>query len=264
MQPDPTQEQRNRRATSLLFGLEEHFALDPDSPVPLYYQMEQVILDRIAAQGVVGMMLPPEMDLIRIFKVSRATVKKTTDALAARGLIRRRRARGTEIISLGLREDLGRLTGYTEQMARRGLTISTTVLEASLITPTPALRQRLALSPREKVLSIRRLRGTSAVFPIVLLHSHIPARFGIKPEEDFATSLYELLETKYRIPILYADEQISARTAVADEAKLLHITPTSPVLSMERMTYTTHDQPLEHVSAVYRPEHYTFAIRLRR
>lgn len=264
MAADLPNTQRIRRATDLLFGLEEHFALNSESPVPLYYQLEQVIMDRINSQGVVGMMLPPELDLMRIFNVSRATVKKATDILAERGIISRKRAHGTEIISLGVREDLGRLTSYTEQMSRRGLSISTTVLEANLITPTPALRERLKLIPKEKVLSIHRLRGTSAVFPIVLLHSHIPAHYEIAPNEDFSTSLYNLLETKYRLPILYADEQISARPAQPEEAKLLNIKPQDTVLVMERMTYTTHDHPLEHVSAVYRPEHYTFSIRLRR
>jgi DNA-binding GntR family transcriptional regulator len=33
---------------------------------------------------------------------------------------------------------------------------------------------------------------------------------------------------------------------------------------MERVTYPTHDQPLEWVRAVYRPEHYTYTLRLRR
>lgn len=257
-------EDRKRRATNLLFAPTERFALDADAPLPLYHQMERVILDRIAAEDAIGKMLPPEMDLMQIFGVSRATVQKTVDGLAARGMLRRRRARGTEIISLGLREDLGKLTGYTEQMARRGLRVSTQILSAEDVVPPAAIRQRLALEPKERVFSLRRLRGTSKVFPVVLLHSWIPSRFGLDAATDWSGSLYKLLEEKLRIPISYADEEISARGATEEEARLLEIAAGSPVLVMERLTFTTHERPVEFVSAVYRPEHYTFAIRLRR
>ena len=111
---------------------------------------------------------------------------------------------------------------------------------------------------------IRRLRGTSKVFPVVLLHSFVPARLGLGVDADFTGSLYKLIEGRLRVPIVYADEEISARGADEEESKLLGIPAGSPVLVMERLTFTTHEKPIEFVRAVYRPEHYTFALRLRR
>ena len=49
-----------------------------------------------------------------------------------------------------------------------------------------------------------------------------------------------------------------------EEAQLLRINPGEGVLVMERITYTRGDRPLEFVRAVYRPEHYTFSVRLKR
>jgi GntR family transcriptional regulator len=112
-----------------LFKPSERFHLDPNSPVPLYHQMEQIMLDRIESEGAVGRRLPREMDLVKIFGVSRITIKKVTDSLAAKGLIRRQRAIGTHLVSLGVTEELGRLTSYTEQMRARGLKVSTLVLQ---------------------------------------------------------------------------------------------------------------------------------------
>jgi GntR family transcriptional regulator len=251
-------------ATSWLFESSERFRLDHHSPVPLYHQMERIILDRIAAQGAVGWMLPREMDLIDIFGVSRATVKKVTDSLSARGLIQRRRAVGTRIVSLGFSEDLSKLTSYTEQMRRQGLSVSTRVLEAGEHEPAELVRRKLRLGPRERTFCIRRLRGTNEVFPVVLLHSEIPASFGLAGSDDFNGSLYDLLEQRRGIRILYADQDIRADRANAADARLLGIGKDDPVLVMERVTYTTHDQPLEWVRAVYRPEHYTYTLRLRR
>jgi GntR family transcriptional regulator len=248
----------------VLFKATERFRLDASSPIPLYHQMEKIILERIAAKGAVGCRLPREMDLIRIFGVSRATVKKTTDSLAAKGLICRRRAVGTHIVSLGVTEELGRLTSYTEQMAGRGLKVSTELLEAVEHVPSPRVRGKLQLPSGEKTLCIRRLRGTSEVFPIVLLRSEIPARYRIDPAEDFSASLYQLLEQKYRIAIEWAEEQISAGRASTEEAEHLRIAAGDVILVMERVTFTSGNQPLEFVRAVYRPEHYTFSVKLKR
>ena len=209
-------------------------------------------------------MLPREMDLIRIFGVSRATVKKTTDALAAKGLIQRRRSVGTQIIRLGVIEELGRLTSYTEQMAQRGLQVSTEVLDVSERVPEERVRQKLQLPEEAQTLSIRRLRGTSKVFPVVLLRSDIPRSYELSPSDDFHGSLYKVLEQKYRIPIEWAEEEISAAKASPEEAQLLRIDAGEPVLIMERLTFTRGHQPLEFVRALYRPEHYTFSVRLRR
>lgn len=252
------------RVSDALFKPTERFHLDASSPVPLYHQMEKVILDRITTEGAVGRMLPREMDLVKIFGVSRITVKKVTDSLAAKGLIRRQRAVGTHILSLGVTEDLARLTGYTEQMASRGLQVSTELLEVTQHVPTEKVRAKLQLQKGEKTLCIRRLRGTSEVFPVVLLQSEIPVSFGIDPRDGFSGSLYKLLEEKYRIHIEWADEEISAARATAEEATHLRIPVGDVVLVMERQTFTADNRPMEFVRAVYRPEHYTFSVRLKR
>jgi GntR family transcriptional regulator len=247
-----------------LFKPTERFSLDSSSPVPLYHQMEKIILDRIAAERAVGRMLPREMDLVTIFGVSRATVKKTTDALAAKGLIERRRAIGTRIVRLGVTEDLARLTSYTEQMEKKGLGVSTELLGVNHHVPPAKIARKLAMEEGERTLCIRRLRGTSEVFPVVLLRSEIPERLGVGPDEDFKDSLYTILEDKYRIKIAWAEQHIRAGRASREEAQKLYIEPGSTVLVMERVTFDPQDRPVEWVRAVYRPEHYTYAIKLRR
>ena len=253
------------RPLAMLFDPTERFNLDVQSPVPLYHQIEQIILQRIkTAREPIGQRLPPEKGLAEIFGVSRATVKSTLDKLAEKGLIERRRAVGTRVISQELTEDLARLTGYSEEMQRQGLSVSTEVLEARLGPADSHTQERLQLEPGEEVLKIRRLRGTSEFFPVALLCSQIPARFGIDPQEDFHGSLYSILEQRYGKTITAADQEIRAAAAVAEEAEYLQLAPGSSVLVMERITYTTDPRPLELVRAVYRPDRYKYSIRLRR
>ena len=132
-----------------LFRSSERFTLDERSPVPLYHQVEQIILDRIAKAGAIGLKVPREMDLIKIFNVSRATVKKATDSLAATGLIERRRSAGTRIVRLNVTEDLGRLTSFSEQMQSRNLRASTEILGVELHQPEAGVAEALhRLGPR--------------------------------------------------------------------------------------------------------------------
>lgn len=246
-----------------LFSADERFTLDPASPVPLYHQIEKVILDRLAG-GAVGKKLPAEKELMVMFDVSRATARKTYEGLVTKGIIERRRALGTRVIGTGITEDLGRLKSFSEEMRLKGLTICNRLLGTGRHVPDERIADKLDLQPGEETCFIRRLRGSSEVFPIVLLTSEIPAKYGIDPAEDFGGSLYQLIEERHRIPIEWAEEEIKVEKASAEEAAHLGIAPGDGVLVMERTTYTREEKPLEFVRGVYRPEHYTFAIRLRR
>jgi GntR family transcriptional regulator len=247
-----------------LFRTSERFALDASSPVPLYHQMEQVLLDRIARQGAIGRMLPPEKDLMQIFGVSRATVKKTLENLVGKGLVERRRALGTRVVRQEITEDLARLTSYTEEMEKLGLRVSTQLLEVAVRTPDAYACGKLQLAEGEEVLSIKRLRGTSQFFPVVLFNSQVPLSFGVQPDEDFSGSLYRLLEQGHGITIEWAEEEIRAGKASDEEAQLLGVKRGDSVLVMERLTFARGNRPLELVRSVYRPEYYKYSIRLRR
>jgi len=99
---------------------------------------------------------------------------------------------------------------------------------------------------------------------VVILETSIPESFGIDPKEDFSGSLYRLIEEKYQIPIITADQIIEASKATEDQAALLEINPGDSILVMERTTFTTNDIPLEYVIAIYRSDHYKYHIRLNR
>jgi GntR family transcriptional regulator len=247
-----------------LFETSERFYLDANSPVPLYHQMEEIILERIRTREALDRMLPPEKDLMVIFDVSRATVKKTLDNLVAKGLLERRRALGTRVISQEITEDLGLLKSYTEEMASRNLQVRSEVLGVDVHKPDAHVRKHLRLPAGEATLRVRRLRGTSKIFPVVYLVSELPASLGLGPDEDFNASLYKLLEQQHRIPIEWAHEEISAGEASEEEAGLLDLAAGDTVLIMERTTYSRMDRVIEFVRGVYRPDHYKFSIRLKR
>jgi GntR family transcriptional regulator len=254
----------SQKDATFLFDHDERILLDPSSPVPLYHQMEEIIYDRIQGEGTVGRMLPAEKDLMVIFDVSRATVKKTLDNLVNKGLIERRRALGTKVMRQEITEKLARLTSYTEEMEAKNLSVRSNILDVRLHRPSEEVREKLQLAEDAQTLCVRRLRGTNKVYPVVLLQSELSPVLSISPEEDFNGSLYQLIEKKYGARIEWAEEVIRARKADADEARHLEIGEGEPVLAMERLTFTTQNRPIELVTAVYRAEHFKYSIRLGR
>ncbi len=72
--------------------------VDHDAPEPLYEQIAQVIRERIADGTYSVGQMPGETILATEFDVSRPTVRHALDILAAEGLVRAVRGRGTFVI----------------------------------------------------------------------------------------------------------------------------------------------------------------------
>lgn len=248
-----------------VFSRHEQFALDRDSAVPLYQQVKQILCERVSESKMAGRLLPPEPDLASMFGVSRMTVRRALGDLASNGLLTRRKKLGTRVSRQSLlTEDLVRLSSYTEQAAAAGSSTRTRLLGVRLHVPDELTQERLQLSEGEQTLCLERLRGTQELFPVAYLHSEIPARFSIGPEEDFSSSLYHLFERKHNIPVVGAHQTIRAAKASPEQAKLLGVSPGACVLMIEGITFTTGGAPLEFVRGVYRPDRYQFSVYLRR
>ena len=51
--------------------------IDKSTPIPMYFQLKQIILDRITAGELKpGDMIPTELEFIELFDVSRTTVRQ--------------------------------------------------------------------------------------------------------------------------------------------------------------------------------------------
>jgi GntR family transcriptional regulator len=253
-----------RSKDNFALRIEERFTLNPNSPEPLYHQMEQIILSRITTDGTIDKLLPSEAELGSIFGVSRVTVQKALENLTLKGYLERQRGRSTRITRPQFTEDLARLSSYSEEMQGNGLTIRTTLMGVSLHIPDQYTQGQLNTGPHEQTLCLCRLRGTSEVFPIVFFQTEIPARYQIDPADDFSGSLYKLLEEKYHLPIVNAQQTISSAVATTEQAEVLELKRGSSVLVIERQTYTHSGLPLEFSRGVYRPDRYKYSVRLKR
>jgi GntR family transcriptional regulator len=235
-----------------------------DSGVPLYRQVEERMMTRIGESGEPDSLIPTEEELAEIFGVSRITIRKAVEVLVAKGMLGRRRGVGTRILRTRMVEDLGRLRSYTEEVEGEGFKVVTKVLSVQTVVPPKDVRAALRLKRGERALRLQRVRGTNAVFPVVMLESYFPARTGMEEHDDYSRSTYALLTKKHQVPMLWAKQRITAYNASPDEAKLLRVRNGEAVLVFFRTTYSVGDQPIEFVKGVFNPKLYSFSISMQR
>ncbi len=111
-----------------------HAALNPKSRIPLYHQLYDLLDAKIrSGEWKPGDTLPAELRLVDEYAVSRITVRKVLDLLAAEGLILRERGRGTFVTHPQLEHGMDRIVSFTDDMRQRGFLPGTRVLFSGLV-----------------------------------------------------------------------------------------------------------------------------------
>lgn len=235
--------------------------IDRDSAVPLYYQIAQYLRGQISS-GVLapGQAVPTEEAMQLTFKVSRATIRQAIRSLAASGLVRMDRPRGTFVNEPRLVEQLPTLVSFSQEVRRAGMKPSSRLLLAELRQPPEDVRAQLRLASNVEALLISRLRFADAE-PIAVLSSWVPAGLGIRPDDDFAGSLYDLFAERGATP-MYAEQVLDAVNADPQTARLLGVKPRTALLLVTRTTFGAPDMPIEHVVGWYRADRYRYSVRL--
>lgn len=238
--------------------------LDKSSFIPLYFQIQQKLMERIQSGELAeGDLLESEEDLSRRYQVSRMTARQALRGLKDQGYAYSVKGRGTFVSRPKMEKNILHLQGFTEEMRQRGLQPSSQLLEQVTIEADEDLARRLNLQPEDQVLRLTRLRLADGV-PMALETSHIPlGPFRGLERFDFAKrSLYQTLRERFGVRVGWADEVIEALAAGREEARLLTIAPKASLLSITRTVVTSQGIPIEIARSLYRGDRYRAVIRV--
>jgi GntR family transcriptional regulator len=243
---------------------ENHVALDRSSPLPLYYQLRNALLQQIESGSLVpGDMLPAERELIERYGVSRITVRQALSSLMADGLLYRQRGLGTFVRQNRIEQELSSLTGFSEEMLSRGLVPGTKLISAETVTADSALAAKLSIAPGQMALQMIRLRLADGE-PTALDISCVPSDIGERLlKENLEEALYTLLG-RMGIELDWADQAIQAAPADDLTAHHLGVRKGAPVLLMERVVSATDGRVIEYSRTAYRSDRYIYRVRLKR
>jgi GntR family transcriptional regulator len=243
-----------------------HTLIDRDSVVPLYYQIQRNLLDRInSGELKAGDPIPSEQEIAARLGVSRMTARQALKSLCGLGVAYSLRGKGTFVSGIKLEKNFRKVQSFTEEMRGMGHEPSSKVLEFKVISSPPDVTRALCLAPEDPVIHLRRLRLADAV-PMGIEGSYLSHRLcaDILDSFDPQTSLYDFLWRHYALRVTVADETIEAGVATAADARMLRIPHKSPVFVFTRVGYIRHHQPIEYVKSTYRADRYKIVNRLRR
>jgi GntR family transcriptional regulator len=239
-------------------------SLQKDLPVPLYYQLKNILLHGIeSGEWKPDEQLPTESDIAARFGVSKITVRQALRELADMGRIRREQGRGTFVSPPKLQQGPPELTSFSEEMHRRGLGASSRVLEQEVIEATAVVASALQLKKGDSVFRLKRLRLARSA-PMGIQTAHLPAAMvpRLVKQQLKNVSLYEILRTQYDLVPASAHETHSAVLVNKKEARLLQVPPRSPALAAERITFLADGRPLEFVTSIMRGDRYRIVLDL--
>jgi GntR family transcriptional regulator len=239
-------------------------SLDKNGFIPLYYQIQQALIEKIqAGELTVGDCLPSEYELARSYQVSRMTARQALHNLKSRGYALSQKGRGTYVTRPKLEKNIMHLRGFTEDMKRRGMMPSSRLLAQTVLLAKGVLTEQLRVEEGSPVLQIRRLRIADGT-PMALEESHIPLKHypGLERTDFASESLYKVLRDKYGVRAAWADEVLEASPATSEESELLSIPRNAIMLSISRVIMTTTEIPIEVACSRYCGNRYRASIRV--
>ncbi len=240
--------------------------VDRNGIVPLYYQIQQQLFERIRLGELkAGDPIPSEQEISTRLGVSRMTARLAIKSLCELGIVYSEQGKGTFVSGLKLEKNFRQVLSFTEEMERSGRQPRSRVLSFEIVPAEVEVAQALGLKRHEKVIALRRLRIADSV-PMGAECSHVPVRLvpDLMDFFDPSTSLYRILSERYGIQIAIADEIVEAELAQAGDARLLRIREGSPVFAFTRTSYVQQGQPVEYVRSTYRGDRYKIVNRLTR
>lgn len=236
--------------------------IDRTSPVPLYYQLKQILLEKIRkGDWHAGELIPSENQLQDDYDVSRTTVRQTLSELVTEGFLVRQRGRGTFIADPQITYDPTKQVELNEYMREQGVTLRWQLMDMSWVDADESIASTLHCAEDAQVMRIRRLR--LADNRIIGYHiAYLTA--SIAPYVD-----QNLLETGQSLDYLIAHPglrepriQRTLEATIADRLDIdwLDAAPNTPILQVKRVAYGSDNKPIEYLIGRFRGDRFKYQI----
>ncbi len=240
-------------------------------PLPKYHRVYLVLRQQLD-EGRFAEGVPGELALMESFGVSRVTVRRALEQLAAEGLITRHpgratlptRAAASERTTGAIEASETRLTGLLENLVSMGLRTSVDVMSLETLSAPDFVAQALDIPVGDLVQKAVRVRSTREG-PLSRMTTWVPlsvARPFTRRELGKKPILLLLEEAGVRVG--RAEHPLTAVLADAESAQQLDVPIGGPLLAVRRLIYDDKDRPVQWLHGLYRPDRYEYQMQLSR
>lgn len=215
---------------------------------PLYEQIKvQLTQSLIGGVWRPGDVIPSEIELAGRYKVSQGTVRKAIDSLASENILIRRQGKGTYVATHNHDDIKLRFLRLTAANGQKEV-LNNAMVSYKKSKADAHKAAVLQVKAGTTLIEVKRLLTFSGR-PLIYDHIAIPAAsfkgLNAASVENSNGSMYRMYESDYGVRMIRAEERLTAVGATTEVAEALHLDLGSPLLSIERVSYTYGDKPME-------------------
>jgi GntR family transcriptional regulator len=215
---------------------------------PLYDQIKVLITQSlIAGEWRPGDIIPSELELAGIYKVSQGTVRKAIDSLASENILIRRQGKGTYVATHDAEVNKLRFLRLNADSGQKE-TLKNDFISCKKSKANAYVAKILETKASASTMEVKRLLSFSGR-PLIYDHLIIPAApfKGLNSTSIMNSngSMYSMYESQFGIRMIRAEERLKAIGADKEVAEVLGLKVGMPLLSIERVSYTYGDKPME-------------------
>ena len=244
-----------------ILPLSEFMKLERTGPIPLYFQVSQII-----EAAILNGALPPgsrienEVALGERVGLSRPTIRRALQDLVDKGLLVRRRGVGTQVVHGQVTRGV-ELTSLNDDLENSGQKPSTEMLEFKVVPADAKIAEQLAVPLGSPTLYLHRIRLSDGV-PVAVMENWLPEDFTTLSKNDVSEhGLYQVLRSR-GVTMRVAKQRIGARKSTNQESDYLDIEKNAALLTMDRTAFDNSGRAVEFGHHCYRPDLYSFSVTL--
>jgi len=208
----------------------------------------------------IGATLPAEERLAREYEVARGTLRNALAVLERQGMLQPRQGSGWTVQSTLRTQGVAELRSFAEWAESRGFVPSGHVVRSERGTATALEARRLRVPPGDAVLRVTRVRGLDGR-PVMLERTVYPGWVApvVEPLPPEEPSVVRAL-AEAGIAMAFGSHTLDAIAASSEDARLLGVRRSSPLLRVRRVTAVRDGRVLESGDDRYLPGEVSFQV----
>ena len=235
--------------------------LNTDSPIPLYYQLADILTKKIENDEYkAGTCIPSEIELAKKYNIGRPTVRQGTELLIKRGILERRRGSGTYVKEKQEEIDLFSLAGTSSAFQKKGIKIKTKLI--SNITKiveeddeSPFKKQEVYFFSRVSL-----VEEEPVLFEEIYLDSNV--FFELEKKNIEKISLSKIIESEYFMKPTGGKQNFTIILPDEKTAKILDIKTETPILLVKRFLNFKQSDNLVYTKIYCKTDQFVFSQEL--
>jgi len=233
--------------------------LNPHSPIPLYRQLADIIMDKIrSGEYPPGTRIPSEHALAAQYGIGRPTARQATDWLVRKRALLRKRGSGTYVRTNPEEIDLFSLAGTLSAFQKKGISATSEIIQEMQLLNVPKDQENPF--SRKNAFFMSRLSIVEQV-PVLLedIYLHPEIFKGIDQIDLKGRSLSQIVDEVFYLRPTGGKQNFQIEYPNGSKARSLAVPPATPILVVKRFLHFAPEKNAVYSELFCRTDQFVFS-----